>query len=64
MAAVSTKEKALKAVEELPEEATLDDVIEKLIFLRKIERGLEQRRTEEGIPQAEIEKRFGASWQK
>jgi hypothetical protein len=47
-----------------PDEATLDDAIEKLILLRKIERGLQQRESGEGIPQKEIEKRFGASWQK
>ena len=55
---ISPKIKVIKAVKELPEEATLDDAIEKLIFLRKIERGLEQRRTEEGIAQEAMEKRY------
>lgn len=64
IAEISTKRKAVKAVEELPEEATLDDAIEKLILLRKIERGLEQREAGEGIPQEEIERRFGVSWRK
>jgi hypothetical protein len=64
MAEVSAKRKAAKAVETLPDEATLDDAIEKLILLRKIERGLKQRESGEGIPQKEIEKRFGVSWQK
>ena len=64
MAEVSAKRKAAKAVETLPDEATLDDAIEKLILLRKIERGLKQSESGEGIPQKEIEKRFGVSWQK
>ena len=64
MAEVTAKRKAVEAVEALPEEATLDDAIEKLILLRKIERGLHQRESGEGIPQAEIEKRFGVSWRK
>ncbi len=64
MAEVSAKRKAVKAVEELPDEATLDDAIEKLILLRKIECGLRQREAGEGISQREIEKRFGVSWRK
>ena len=64
MAEVTAKRKAVEAVEALPEEATLDDAIEKLILLRKVERGLRQRESGEGIPQEEIEKRFGVSWRK
>jgi predicted transcriptional regulator len=62
MAEISAKRKALQAVEALPDEATLDDVIEKLIFLRKIERGLQQREAGEGLSQEEVEKRLGVSW--
>lgn len=64
MAEVSAKRRAVEAVEALPDEATLDDAIEKLILLRKIERGLRQRKAGEGISQREIEKRFGVSWRK
>ena len=64
MAEVTAKRKAVEAVEALPEEATLDDAIEKLILLRKVERGLRQRESGEGISQEEIEKRFGVSWRK
>lgn len=62
--ASSPKEKALSAVASLPEEATLDDAIETLVFLQKVERGLQQREAGEGTSQDEIEKRFGASWHK
>lgn len=64
MAEITAKMKAAKAVEELPDEATLDDAIEKLILLRKVELGIQQRDAGEGIPQEEIEKRFGVSWRK
>lgn len=57
------KKKILKAVKGLPEEATLDDAIEKLIFIRKIERGIQQHHSEEGVSQDEMEKRFNVSWQ-
>lgn len=40
MAAVTAKQKALEVVERLPPESTLEDVIEQLYFLYKVERGL------------------------
>lgn len=39
---VSVKEKVLKAVQELPPDVTFEDTIEKLYFLYKVERGLQQ----------------------
>ena len=64
MVEASAKKKILEAVEALPEEATYDDAIERLIFLRKIERGLRQRQAGQGAPQQEVEQRFGVSWRK
>jgi predicted transcriptional regulator len=40
MSAVTPKEKALEAVEGLPADATLEDAMERLYFLYKVERGL------------------------
>jgi hypothetical protein len=37
-----TKAEILKAVEDLPEDATLEDAIERLVFLHKVQRGLQQ----------------------
>jgi predicted transcriptional regulator len=42
MPAASVKEKVLKAVQELPQEVTFEDAIEKLYFLSKVEKGLQQ----------------------
>ena len=39
---MTDKEKMLKSVQELPDDATYEDGMEKLFFLSKIERGLEQ----------------------
>lgn len=41
-----TKEKVLQSIQDLPNEFSLDDVVEKLILLEKIEIGLQQ--VEEG----------------
>ena len=38
----AAKERIPKAVEELSDDVTLDEVIEKLCFLTKVERGLQQ----------------------
>jgi predicted transcriptional regulator len=39
---MTTKEKLIKAVEDLPDDASLEDVMERLLFLAKVEKGLEQ----------------------
>jgi hypothetical protein len=37
-----TKSQILESIQTLPDDATADDVIEKIIFLKKMERSLEQ----------------------
>jgi predicted transcriptional regulator len=58
MAQATTKAKIVRAVEDLPEDATIEDAIERLLFLHKIEIGLRQ--TEEGktVPLDEVEARL------
>lgn len=59
MPAASAKQRARRAVEELPEDASLEDVIERLVVLHKVERGLEQARQGEGLQtQDELEAHF------
>ncbi|MFQ5639357.1 MAG: hypothetical protein ACE5IR_15340 [bacterium] len=38
----TVKERILKAVKELPEESSYEDVMERLYFLYKIEKGMQQ----------------------
>jgi predicted transcriptional regulator len=54
----STKQKVLELVEQLPPEATLDDVMERLYFLSKVERGLDQLAAGRTIPHDEVKRRF------
>ncbi len=42
MAASTTPDKILDAVRQLPPDATVEDAIERLLFLAKVERGLAQ----------------------
>jgi len=39
---MTTKEKLIKAVEDLPDDASIEDVMDRLLFLAKVEKGLEQ----------------------
>jgi hypothetical protein len=62
-----TKGQIVKAVADLPDDATLDDAIERLLFLSKVEQGLEQARRGEAVPHEEVRRRMDAkmgSWQK
>lgn len=53
------KERARRAVDELPDDATYEDVIARLVVVHKVERGLAQARDEAGLrPQAEVEAEF------
>lgn len=50
MSAQTAKQKILQAVECLPDNATLDDAIERLCFLAKVEEGLHQSNAGETVP--------------
>ena len=54
-----TREQMLEVIRELPEDASVDDAIEKLVFLAKIEEGLAQLDRGEGIPHDEVKRRLG-----
>jgi len=54
-----TRERMLEVIRELPEDASVDEAIEKLVFLAKIEEGLAQLDQGEGIPHDEVKRRLG-----
>ena len=60
MAQATAKERILEALRELPADATIDDAIERLVFLARIEEGLAQLDSGEGSPHEEVRRRFGA----
>ena len=39
---MTTKQKAIKAVEALPDDASFEDALDRLLLLAKIERGIQQ----------------------
>jgi len=60
---VETKQQILKAIEELPDDASVEDAIDRLYLLYKIERGLRQADRGELISQEEARQRM-ARWLK
>ena len=54
-----TRERMIEAIRELPADASVDDAIERLVFLAKIEEGLAQLDRGEGIPHDEVKRRLG-----
>ena len=52
------KSEIIRAIEVLPDDATVEDAMERLYFLAKIERGLEQSESGETVSHAEIKARF------
>jgi len=66
MPATISKVQIVKVVADLPEDATVDDAIERLLLLSKIEQGLDQAQRGETIPHEEVKRRIEAqiaSWQ-
>jgi predicted transcriptional regulator len=54
-----TRERMIEAIRDLPPDASVDDAIERLVFLAKIEEGLAQLDRGEGIPHDEVKRRLG-----
>jgi len=50
MAATTTRDRILEALQNLPREATYEDAIERIVFLAKIDQGLAELDRGEGVP--------------
>ena len=60
MAETSRKERILDALRDLPADASIDDAIERLVFLARLEEGLSQLDAGQGVAHEEVKRRFGA----
>ena len=60
---MTTKEKLIHAVEDLSDDATIEDAMERLLFLAKIERGIQQADAGQTITNAKVKERM-AKWLK
>lgn len=58
---MTTKQRMLEAIQGLPDDASIEDAMERLLFLAKIERGLRQADAGGTIPDADVRDRM-AKW--
>ena len=58
MSGGTAKQRVLEAIEGLPADATLEDAIERLVLLAKIERGLAQLDAGQGVDHSEAKRRL------
>jgi predicted transcriptional regulator len=54
------KQRAIDAIKSLPEQATIEDAIERLCFIAKIEEGLRQSDAGQLVPHDEVKRRFAS----
>lgn len=55
----TTRDRIIEALKDLPPDATVDDAIERLVFLAKIDEGLAELDAGKGVPHEEVKRRFG-----
>jgi predicted transcriptional regulator len=58
MSTETEKERAIEALRTLPDDATIEDAIERLCFIAKIEEGLHQSEAGRVVPHGEVKKQF------
>jgi len=58
MTAPTIKQQVIEALEQLPADASFEDAMERIYFLSKVQRGLEQLDRGEVIDHDEVKRRF------
>ena len=58
MSEISAKQRVVEAVQNLPDDATVEEAMERLYFLAKVERGLDDAQAGRSLPHEEIRRRF------
>jgi predicted transcriptional regulator len=57
---ITEKQRAIAALKTLPDEATMEDAIERLCFIAKIEEGLRQSAAGQLVTHDEVKKQFSS----
>ncbi len=60
---MTTKERVLQAVNSLPDDASIEDAMDRLLLMAKIERGLQQADSGKTVAHSEVKERM-AKWLK
>jgi predicted transcriptional regulator len=60
---MTTKERVIQTLNGLPNDASIEDAMERLLFLAKIDRGIKQADAGQTIPHSQVKERM-AKWLK
>ncbi len=55
---MTTKQKVVQAVQGLPEDASYEDAMERLLFLAKVEKGLQQADVGQTVPHEKVKQKM------
>ena len=55
----NVKQQAIEVIERLPQDASIEEVMEELYFLTKVQRGLSQIEAGRVVPHEEVKRRLG-----
>ena len=54
---MTNKQQFVQAVQDLPDDASIEDAVERLLFLGKIEKGIRQADAQQTVPHDEVKDR-------
>ena len=60
---MTTKQKVIEAVRDLPDNASIEDAMQRLLFLAKIDRGIQQAETGQTLSHGQVREQM-AKWLK
>ena len=56
---MTTKDKIISGIKKLPDSVTIDDILDQIMLVEKIEKGIEQSNKNQVISDDELKKRLG-----
>jgi len=56
---MTTKDKVIQRLNKLPDNVTIDDILDQIILVEKIENGIEQSNNNQVVPDDELDQRLG-----
>jgi len=56
---MTTKDKVIKGIKKMPDSASIDEILDQIMLIEKIEKGIDQSNTNQVVPDDELDKRLG-----
>jgi hypothetical protein len=56
---MTTKDKIISGIKNLPDSVTIDDILDQIMLVEKIEKGIDQSDKNQVVPDEELDQRLG-----